>query len=183
MSFEPDLRCQESLDKVTSHDKNWKVRYLGCGDFNTTKPLNLWDVKGGSTSFRNLTKVGEKFTGWLNSSMGESNISICRLDSEISRDVHSWKSCLLKIDVQGYEMEVLEGCGDLLKDFVLIEIEMPLIELYSGSLTAGGIILFLESRGFTLVSLATERWADPGAADCDGLFVKSDIYQDMKLLR
>ena len=63
LSFEPDLRCQESLDKVISQDKKWKVRYLGLGDSNTTKPLNLWDVRGGSTSFRKLTKVGEKFRG------------------------------------------------------------------------------------------------------------------------
>lgn len=53
-------------------------------------------------------------------------------------------------------MEVLAGCGDLLKDFALIEIEKPLIVLYSGSLTAGSIILFLESLGFILVSLAIE---------------------------
>jgi FkbM family methyltransferase len=183
LSFEPDLRCKPSLDYVSVKDEKWKVRYVGLSDSNSNKPLNLWDVEGGSTSFQKLTNVGEKFTGWLNASMGENNVSVCRLDTEISHGFLSKRSCLLKIDVQGYEMEVLRGCGELLKDFMLIEIEMPLVEIYSRSVSAGEIIIYLESHGFNLVSLATERWAYPGAADCDSLFVRSDMYRDMKHLK
>jgi len=180
LSFEPDLRCKQQLDLVIAGNHNWEVRFIGLGDANATKTLNLWDIEGGSSSFRNLNSVGEEFTGWLNDSMGKSDILVRRLDSEITHEILCNKPSILKIDVQGYESEVLKGCGNLLEDFILIEIELPLLELYSGSVSAGEIICYLESRGFTLVSLATERWAYPGAADCDALFVRSDKYQEIK---
>ena len=77
-------------------------------------------------------------------------------------------------------VEVLKGCTGILWEFALIEIGIPLVELYAGSKSAGEIITFIESFGFTLVCLATERSAFPGAADCDALFVRTDPYISIK---
>jgi FkbM family methyltransferase len=180
LSFEPDKRCEASLQTLARRDSAWEIRFVGLGLTNSIESLNLWDVEGGSSSFRHLNEAGEGFTGWLNEEMGHVQIEVNRLDSHLSSDYVQSKSSMLKIDVQGYELEVLQGCGSLLPLFKLIEIEMPLVELYEGSAGAGNLINFLEGKGFTLVSLATERWAYPGAADCDALFVRSDIYKKIK---
>jgi FkbM family methyltransferase len=57
---------------------------------------------------------------------------------------------LLKIDVQGFEREVLEGAGELLARFDAIYLEAWFRELYLGQALAGELIGYLAGRGFAL---------------------------------
>jgi FkbM family methyltransferase len=59
----------------------------------------------------------------------------------------------LKIDVQGYEMEVLIGCQSLLENFNFIYCECSFIELYSGQKLVGDIIKWLENINFSIVGV------------------------------
>lgn len=56
----------------------------------------------------------------------------------------------LKIDVQGYEMEVLIGCQSLLSSFDAIYCECSFIELYTGQKLASEVIDWLQDFGFSL---------------------------------
>lgn len=55
---------------------------------------------------------------------------------------------LVKIDVQGAELEVLQGAGDRLDDFTVIIIESPFEESYDGAAGFDEIYRFLTGRGF-----------------------------------
>ena len=57
---------------------------------------------------------------------------------------------LLKIDVQGYELEVLKGCESLLACFHYVYSECSFIELYRRQALAGDVILYLKDRNFEL---------------------------------
>jgi FkbM family methyltransferase len=57
---------------------------------------------------------------------------------------------LLKIDVQGFEIEVLKGAASLLDMFQYIYMECSFIELYTGQALVSDIIIYLERRGFRL---------------------------------
>lgn len=57
---------------------------------------------------------------------------------------------LLKIDVQGFELDVLQGCEDILDKFSHLYIECSFIELYEGQALAHQIIAWLEPRNFIL---------------------------------
>jgi len=57
---------------------------------------------------------------------------------------------LLKMDVQGFELEVLKGCEDILNKFSHLYIECSFIELYEGQALAHQIIAWLEQRNFIL---------------------------------
>ncbi|MBV8359561.1 MAG: FkbM family methyltransferase, partial [Deltaproteobacteria bacterium] len=57
---------------------------------------------------------------------------------------------MLKIDVQGYELEVLIGCDPLLFDFQYIYVECSFCELYQGQALAEDVILYLVDRNFRL---------------------------------
>lgn len=59
-------------------------------------------------------------------------------------------SCLLKIDVQGFEKSVLEGSVDCLHRINAVYVECSFVELYSGQAVAGDVIGFLARRGFSL---------------------------------
>ncbi len=57
---------------------------------------------------------------------------------------------LLKLDVQGFELEVLCGCEDLLDRFANVYVECSFVELYKGQALAHEIIAWLQRRGFHL---------------------------------
>lgn len=57
---------------------------------------------------------------------------------------------LLKLDVQGYELEALRGCEDLLDRFAYVYAECSFVELYGGQPLADEVIAWLHERGFRL---------------------------------
>jgi hypothetical protein len=57
---------------------------------------------------------------------------------------------LLKLDVQGFELEALRGCEDLLGRFSQVYVECSFVELYSGQALAHEVIDWLGERGFVL---------------------------------
>jgi len=78
----------------------------------------------------------------------------------------------LNIDVQGYELEVLKGSSETLKnvDYIICEInkETPLKKMdYIGASNVNDVISFLNQFGFELVE---EDWT--GVSWGDGLFIK-----------
>ncbi|MGB3894471.1 FkbM family methyltransferase [Mycolicibacter sinensis] len=58
---------------------------------------------------------------------------------------------LLKLDVQGYELEALRGCGELLDRFDYVCAEGSFIELYKGQVLADELTGWLREHGFELV--------------------------------
>ena len=82
---------------------------------------------------------------------------------------------LLKIDVQGYEMDVLQGCEGILEKFRYLYVECSFIELYEGQALAGQIIAWLEERNFILSSVHNLYYDKSGMAlQGDFLFSKMD---------
>jgi len=80
---------------------------------------------------------------------------------------------LLKIDVQGYEMNVLQGCEDVLQKFSHLYIECSFIELYEGQALAHQIIAWLEERDFVVSSVHNLYYGKNGlAVQGDFLFSK-----------
>lgn len=57
---------------------------------------------------------------------------------------------LLKLDVQGYELEALRGCEDLLECFAYVYVECSFVELYVGQTLAHDVIAWLRERGFRM---------------------------------
>jgi len=82
---------------------------------------------------------------------------------------------LLKLDVQGYEVQVLEGAAETLKkvDYVLLEASFR--PLYEGEKTFLDIARMMEARGFEF--LRPVAWlSDPHNGEVlqmDALFAKS----------
>ncbi len=57
---------------------------------------------------------------------------------------------MLKLDVQGYELEALQGCENLLDQFLYIYAECSFVELYLGQALVDDIIDWLRKRGWSL---------------------------------
>ena len=60
---------------------------------------------------------------------------------------------LLKIDVQGYELEVLKSAGPLLDLFHQLYVEASFLPFYDGQVMADEMIAWLRARGFRLAGV------------------------------
>jgi FkbM family methyltransferase len=82
---------------------------------------------------------------------------------------------LLKVDVQGYELNVLQGCEDILQKFSHLYIECSFIELYENQALAHEIIAWLEARNFVLSSIHNLYYGK------DGMTIQGDFLFSRKL--
>ena len=71
------------------------------------------------------------------------------------------KPILIKIDVQGYEFEVLKGAGNILRQTKYIIIEVSENEIYKGQSLTNEIINYLENFNFSSTN-ETEFYQIPG---------------------
>lgn len=76
-------------------------------------------------------------------------VRVLRLEDVITPD-QLVRPALLKIDVQGFEGEVLEGVGQLLEHLDAVYLEASFRELYFSQPLAGELIAYLAERGFAL---------------------------------
>lgn len=84
---------------------------------------------------------------------------------------------LLKIDVQGYEYQVLVGCHDLINKFSYVYCEASFIELYSNQKLAKDVIEWMEGNGFFLAGAYNFSYSKKNgqAIQADLLFKRQDI--------
>ena len=89
-------------------------------------------------------------------------VRVVRLEDEMT-DSGVPTPTLVKIDVQGFELEVLRGCESRLDRIDLVYVECSFIELYEGQALAGEVVAWLGERGFRLAgigSVSADRQAD-----------------------
>jgi FkbM family methyltransferase len=77
---------------------------------------------------------------------------------------------MLKLDVQGYELQVLKGCVDLLSSFNYIYVECSFVELYLGQALADEVIAFLYEQNFRLNGIHNIKY------DQTGLAIQADFF-------
>ena len=72
-----------------------------------------------------------------------------RMD-DIIKQLHLPTIDLVKIDVEGLGLEVLEGFGDLLQNVKYIQIELETIEVWKGQTLYEDVVAFMGSQNFSV---------------------------------
>ncbi|MCJ7787045.1 FkbM family methyltransferase, partial [Patescibacteria group bacterium] len=91
---------------------------------------------------------------------------------------------LLKIDVQGYELEVLAGGVSILRHTYLVVIEVSFFEHYYGQPLFPDIYSFLTSAGFGMHRMFGYAYDDRGCLlQCDAVFINLGKALDLNLHR
>jgi hypothetical protein len=78
-----------------------------------------------------------------------------RLDSVFDQEID-----ILKLDLQGYELEALRGATTLLPRVKTITVEVEFVPLYNGQPLFGDVDVCLRQAGFRLLNLY-ELWTQP----------------------
>jgi FkbM family methyltransferase len=101
---------------------------------------------------------------------GTATIRVARLADEVGAEELA-APALLKLDVQGFELQSLAGCGDLLLRFAWVYAECSFVELYAGQALADEVIAWLRERGFRLSGVYHMAYDGEGrAVQADFLF-------------
>ena len=82
----------------------------------------------------------------------------------------------LKLDVQGYELEVLKGAHEALSQISVILAEVNLIDIHKGAPLLDELILFLRDRGFVAYDICglARRPLDKALWQADFIFVQRE---------
>lgn len=154
-SFEPLPDSFETLSALASRDPSWHVFRLGLGASNSLSTLNISSNLVSSSVLPISTSHVKAAPG--SGTVGEAVVECRTLDSLVRSNTLPDEPSFLKLDVQGYELQVLRGAGSSLKYGVeLIEVEMSLVELYEGQPLVLEVWGFLEEAGFEPILLEDE---------------------------
>ncbi|MGD9920669.1 MAG: FkbM family methyltransferase [Pseudorhodoplanes sp.] len=111
---------------------------------------------------------------------GAVDVDVHRLDGVMTA-AQIARPALMKLDVQGAELDVLAGCGSLLRDVDYIYLEGSFVELYEGQALITDIVTFLDREGFAFRGVYNTSYTrDYGTTQADFLFERVPRPDDVK---
>jgi FkbM family methyltransferase len=179
VSFEALPGVHEELSRRASADDHWRI--APCAALGSAPDNALINVAANTASSSLLPMCEAHLAAAPESAyVGQTAVRVERLDALAAALVPAQGELYLKIDTQGYELEVLKGAGGLMPRIAAMQIELSFIELYAGAPTLARMVAFLSELGYELFNLA------PGFKDrrsgrllqADGFFVRRDLAPD-----
>ena len=173
LSFEPLSAEHARLLIAVSGDANWHVAPRCClGD--ETKEIDI-NIAGNSasSSILPMTSAHEE-SAPTSRCIATERVSLRRLDDIQHRVIDESNSILLKVDTQGYELQVLNGARKLLDRVKGLQLELSAVELYRGQTLYREVIDWVERHGFDLWGLIP-GFRDPSSGrmlQMDGIFFR-----------
>ena len=158
-AFEPDVEeCRRINADAARLDYRLECLPYALGSVaRDNVPLYLCSDPGCSSLYQPNIKFADQFYfGDKMQVTGTVPVNISPLD-----DVCKTKELrpdAIKIDTQGYELEILKGAGDVLTNVKLVELEVEFNEQYQGQPLFSDVDLYMRSKGFALLGLRRSYW-------------------------
>lgn len=171
-SFEPLPDAFAELERRSAADSRWSCVRLALGARRGEAVLNI--AKNSTSS--SLRPMLERHVASAPGSIYTSSctVRLQRLDDVFDEHVSPGDTCLLKIDTQGHEFDVLLGASSSLGRTHGLQLEMSLVPLYDGQMLFSELLEWVQAQGFELHAL------EPGFSDgasgrllqVDGIFFR-----------
>jgi FkbM family methyltransferase len=174
VSFEPMLKEHEVLQKASKNDDNWFVAERSAiGSYNGFVDIN---VSKNSVSSSLLSMLDTHSNAAPDSSyISKESVPLIKLDDAANKYLDNALNIFLKIDTQGYEMQVLEGATKTLDKCTGVQLELSLVNLYSEQSNIYELIEKMRGLGFNLWGISPV-FANPDSGQMlqvDGTFFRN----------
>jgi FkbM family methyltransferase len=172
VSLEPLRAAYAELERSAANDPRWNVYMVAAGEAEATAEINVTENSWSSSLLPSNAAYATTAPGL--DVVGVERIRVRPLDAIAGEHVSAGDRVMLKLDVQGFELEVLRGATAMLEQVVLVEAELSLAELYGGQPLYREVIDHLGASGFDLVGL-DPHYSDPRTGyllQMDGLFAR-----------
>jgi len=152
VSFEPVPRACEQLARNAADDPDWMVHQLALGREEGAATINA--VPGTLSSLRPPTDLGARRYRRLRNP-DPIEVEVRRLDRLLDEilDGVARPRPFLKLDTQGYDLDVFAGAGDAVGRFVGMQSELALMEIYDGMPRWPEALATYEAAGFEIAAM------------------------------
>lgn len=167
-AFEPLPFHQQILEEKFGNNSKVKLFKTACSTQQEEFEINI-NTNLGSSS---ILELGDAHLEAFPSGVETSKIKIKadRLDVLLKNEILE-KNILLKIDVQGFELEVLKGAGTLLDDIKLVILEVSFKEMYKNQPLIDEVIDFMRQNNFRIIAVE-----DISKSLKDGSHLQADMF-------
>jgi FkbM family methyltransferase len=171
VSFEPLSRAYTGLTTAAGNDDLWETRHAAVAADARRATLhvseNTWSSSLLPIANRHVESAPTAAT------VGEEEVEVVTLgtlDEELGG-----RRIMLKVDVQGGELAVLEGSGALLGRVRIVDVELSLVPMYDSQPLLPELLTWLSDRRFEPIALDPEfREPQTGVLlQLNGLFVRT----------
>jgi FkbM family methyltransferase len=146
--FEPLPEPAAVLRRVLGDSEDLEIVQAAVGAEPGTATIHVSQSDDSSSLLAMTSRQSATFPG--TQEIGALEVTTTSLDHQLGDGVE--RPALLKLDVQGFELEVLRGAERTLRgiDFVLVECSFQ--EFYAGQARADDVVRFLHGHGFSLLA-------------------------------
>jgi FkbM family methyltransferase len=154
ISFEPVSRHVEALRERSRADRDWHIEGYALGSRDGSMPINVM-VSDQFSSFLEPDHDRVKEIAELNTPRHTETVTVRTLDVVLPllQQRIGFERPYLKIDTQGFDIEVLRGAGDSLPAVKALQTEASIIGIYKGMPQYIDTLRYLDERGFDITGL------------------------------
>lgn len=182
ISFEPISSAFEVLQETARNDLHWDIHKLALGSKNTEQKIYVADMSV-FTSFLKSNDWCEQQFGKSSVGSTEETVIVRRLDEVLHETVENLDKAriYLKMDTQGYDLEVFKGLGGKYDKIFALQSEMSVIAIYQGMPHLTDSISFFEKAGFELAGMypVTQEESTLSVIEFDCMMVNSKIPKEL----
>ncbi len=169
LCFEPIPDVAARFREVFGADENVELRNVALGTVPGESELYVSKADDSSSLLPISQLQQTTFPG--TEAIGTISVPVSTLDVELKKATVV-SPAMLKLDVQGYELEVLRGGAESLASFDWIYVECSFREFYDGQPLAADVIAFLAAKGFDLDRVETITRVSGSVVQADILFAR-----------
>ncbi len=166
-AFEPLARPAAIYRKVFATDALVTLFQSAIGSVSETREMHV-SAHDDSSSLLPITQTQVEFAPGTGE-VGREAVKVAPL-GELLAPSDIVAPALLKIDVQGFELIVLDGSVDLLSAFSYVYVELSFVAFYEGQAMAHDVVNWLSSHGFNLAGIHNPVYGPAG------LVVQADFF-------
>ena len=152
VSYEPVRESFNSLTQTLKRHQPWKAFQLALGSAESERTINVSGNAGLSSSILEIRALHlENFPD--SATIAKENVSISTIDKQLEVLRIQPREIMLKLDVQGFEAEVLKGATHSLSEIPLCYLEVSIIPLYEGEVSFLPILIELSKFGHEVIDV------------------------------
>jgi FkbM family methyltransferase len=152
ISFEPVKEFFEILSNTTKKHKPWSAINIGLGATESVQYINISGNSGLSSSLLTMGKIHlNNFP--KSATVSTQKVLVSTIDNQLEVLGIDPGKILLKLDVQGFEAEVLKGAAKSLSKIPLCFLEVSIVPLYEGEIVLLPILNLLSESGHEVVDI------------------------------
>jgi FkbM family methyltransferase len=182
VSFEPVPELAEGLAARAAGDKLWRVHHLALGAAAGEASFNVMEHSQFS-SFLQPTSADVAIFSDTNKVARQVTVRVGTLDDvlpELLREAPAAR-IFLKLDTQGFDLEVLKGAEGVLGGIAAVQIEASVRRIYEGAPAYQQVISYLEERGFVMSAIVPNNAGQfPLLVEFDCQLIRADLASEPK---